>query len=42
MNNRISNILNRCSALEQGNSLENQLVELLIEKLQELIFKNNI
>jgi hypothetical protein len=32
MNNWINDILNRCSALEQSNSLENQLIDVLIEK----------
>jgi hypothetical protein len=32
MNNWITDILNRCSPLEQSNATENQLVELLIEK----------
>jgi len=35
MNNWIENILNRCPTLEQGNSIENQFIDLLIEKCYE-------
>ena len=37
MNNWIEDILNRCSKLEQSNSFENQLIDLLIEKCHKKI-----